>query len=276
MMMDVRDIKDPEIRKLVRQERNKADNLDLFGEKPPAALMTPYPLSPEGKERSAKLQQKYVDRARNIERCWNRIQLYLPELLTTKDPHRVLEMSTAHGAMLEILRHYGHDVVGNDFANMVSRRAGQEMSQFRALNDETFTRTEDDIGLPIEGATEIDWPYRHIVESIGLPMKIFDAGHVPYPFEDKQFDVIICSQAIEHYCHPTDWMPIVDEFCRLSRKTVFVLLNRLIPEFRAKEDYNAAFTAFRHGMRAYDRNGFHCVASFVHWDQALGFKLMAK
>ncbi len=276
MMMDVRDIKDPEIRKLVRQERNKADNLDLFGEKPPAALMTPYPLSPEGKERSAKLQQKYVDRARNIERCWNRIQLYLPELLITKDPHRVLEMSTAHGAMLEILRHYGHDVVGNDFANMVSRRAGQEMSQFRALNDETFTRTEDDIGLPIEGATEIDWPYRLIVESIALPMKIFDAGHVPYPFEDKQFDVIICSQAIEHYCHPTDWLPIVDEFCRLSRKTVFVLLNRLIPEFRAKEDYNAAFTAFRHGMRAYDRNGFHCVASFVHWDQALGFKLMAK
>jgi SAM-dependent methyltransferase len=177
--------------------------------------------------------------------------------------------------MLEILRHYGHDVVGNDFANMASRRAGQEMSQFRDLNDENFSRTEDDIGLPIEGVDEIDWPYRHIVESIDLPMKIFDAGHVPYPFEDKQFDVVICSQAIEHYCHPKDWMPIVDEFCRVSRKSVFVLLNRLIPEFRAKPEYNDAFTEFRHGMRTYNKGGFQCVGSFVHWDQALGFKLMA-
>lgn len=274
MLMDVRDFTDPKIRKLVRAERTKADNLDLFGEKPPAELLSPYPLDEEGMARSALLQQKYVDRVRNIERCWNRIQLYLPEMLTAP-PMDVLEMSTAHGGMLEILRHYGHNVVGNDYANMVSKRAGQEMSQFRSLNDASFTRHEDDIGLPIAEGERPDWPYRHIVESIGLPMKIFDAGHVPYPFEDKAVDVTLCLQAIEHYCHPRDWMPIIDEFCRISRKTVFVMLNRLIPEFREKPDYLEAFTAFRHGMRSYRKHGFVCVGAHVHWDQALGFKLMA-
>ncbi len=274
MLMDVRDFADPKIRKLVRAERTKADNLDLFGEKPPAELMTPYPLDDEGTARSALLQQKYVDRARNIERCWNRVQLYLPEMISAP-PMDVLEMSTAHGGMLEILRHFGHNVVGNDYANMVSKRAGQEMSQFRSLNDESFTRHEDDIGLPIAADETPDWPYRHIVESVGLPMKIFDAGHAPYPFEDKAVDVTICIQAIEHYCHPRDWMAIVDEFCRISRKSVFVMLNRLIPEFREKPDYLEAFTDFRLGMRSYRKHRFVCVGSHVHWDQALGFKLMA-
>lgn len=274
MLMDVRDFKDPKIRKLVRKERTKADNLDLFGEKPPAELMTPYPLDDEGKARSAKLQQKYVDRARNIERCWNRVQLYMPELLTSK-PQDVLELSTAHGAMLEILRHYGHNVMGTDYSNMVWSKDGSAMAQFRKLNDESFAREVDDFGNSID-PEKPDWPYRYITESIDLPMTVFDAGVAPYPFEDKSYDMVMCFQAIEHYCHPDDWMTLIDEFCRLSRKTVFVMLNRLIPEFRAKPEYNEAFNTFRHGMRSYRKNGFVCTASFVHWDQALGFKLTAE
>ncbi len=275
MLMDVQDFGDPVIRKIVRQERTKADNLDLFGEPPPAALMTPYLLDTDGLARSARLQPKYVNRARNIERCWNRVQLYLPELVSGSEPQDILEMSTAHGGMLEVLRHFGHNVTGNDYANMASRRKGQEMSQFRSLNDKTFSREEDDTGLPIVGADRPDWPYRHIVESIEIPMRIFDAGCAPYPLDDKSFDVTLCFQAIEHYCHPTDWLLIIDEFCRISRKSVFVMLNRLIPQFREIPDYLVAFDAFRLAMRSYRKNGFVCVSSHVHWDQALGFKLMA-
>lgn len=273
MLQDVRDFKDPKIRKLVRKERTKADNLDLFGEAPPADLMTDYPLDEEGLVRNEKIQQKYAKRPRNIERSWNRVQLYFPELIGA-EPQDILEMSTAHGGMLEVLRHFGHRVMGTDYANMVWSKDGAAMAQFRKLNDDRFAREVDDYGNPID-PEKPDWPYRHITEAIDLPMTVFDAGVTPYPFADKSYDVTMCFQAIEHYCHPSDWMRIVDEFCRISRKTVFVMLNRLIPEFRAKPDYKAAFDEFRLGMRGYRQNGFTCTASFVHWDQALGFKLQA-
>jgi hypothetical protein len=274
MLKDIRDFRDPQVRKLVRRERTKADALDLFGEPIPAELLTDYPLDAEGLERNKKIQQKYAFRAKNMKRSWNRVQLYMPELLTS-EPQDVLEMSTAHGSMLEILRHFGHRVMGTDYSNMVWSKDGAAMAQFRKLNDESFTREIDDYGNPID-PEKPDWPYRHIVESIDLPMTVFDAGQVPYPFEDKSYDMVMCFQAIEHYCHPEDWMTIIDEFCRISRKSVFVMLNRLIPEFRAKPDYNASFNAFRHQMRSYRKNGFACTASFVHWDQALGFKLTAE
>ena len=274
MLQDVRDFKDPKIRKLVRKERTKADNLDLFGEGLPEELLTDYPLDAEGLARSAKMQQKYAKRSRNIERCWNRVQLYMPELLTAP-PQDVLELSTAHGAMLEILRHYGHNVMGTDYANMAWSKDGAAMAQFRKLNDPSFEREVDDHGNFID-PEKPDWPYRHVVESIDLPMTVFDAGVAPYPFEDKSYDMVMCFQAIEHYCHPEDWMDLVDEFCRISRKSVFIMLNRLIPEFRAKKDYNHAFNTFRREMRSYRKNGFYCVGSFVHWDQALGFKLIAE
>ncbi len=274
MLPDVRDFKNPTLRKLIKNERIKADTLDLFGEDPPAELMTDYPLDDEGRLRSKEIQQKYAKRPRNIKRAWNRVQLYMPELLTSQ-PQDVLEMSTAHGAMLEVLRHYGHRVMGTDYANMAWSKDGAAMSQFRELNDPTFKREVDDHGNPID-PQKPDWPYRHIVESIDLPMTVFDAGQVPYPFEDKSYDMVMCFQAIEHYCRPEDWMTIVDEFCRISRKSVFVMLNRLIPEFRAKKDYRQAFDSFRHELRSYRRNGFYCSGTFVHWDQALGFKLTAE
>lgn len=275
MLQDVRDFKDPKIRKLVRKERTKADNLDLFGEAPPAELLTDYVLDEEGLARNAEIQQKYAKRSRNIERSWNRVQLYFPELIDAAEPQDVLEMSTAHGGMLEVLRHFGHRVMGTDYANMVWSKDGAAMAQFRALNDDSFARDKDDFGNEID-AEKPDWPYRHITEAIDLPMTVFDAGQVPYPFADKSYDVTMCFQAIEHYCHPKDWMKIVEEFCRVSRKTVFIMLNRLIPEFRAKPDYLEAFTEFRRGLRGYRENGFTCTASFVHWDQALGFKLQAQ
>lgn len=270
MLPDVRNIKDIKTRRMIKQERIKADTLDLFGEEPPAELLKPYVIAPEDQARVDELQKKYTNRERNIRRCWNRVQLYMPELMQGPS-HDVLELSAAHGGMLEVLRHYGHNVMGSDYANMVSKRNGEEMRQFRKLNDKTFVRQEDDFGLPIDNA---DWPYRPICEAIDLPMTIFDAGKTPYPFDDKSYDYTMCFHAIEHYCHPDDWMDLVDEFCRITRKTVFIMLNRLVPEFRAKEDYNEAFTTFRRNMRDYNKNGFRCQATFVHWDSALGFKLM--
>lgn len=275
--MRIRDLGSRELQRLARLERKRGDWMDLFGEAPPDELLSPYTLCEEGQVRSGKLQQKYVNRKRNIERCWNRVQLYFPELVAS-EPQQVFEMSTAHGGMLEVLRHLGHSVLGNDFANMIYRRKGQPLAQLRAVNDKTFSRVEDDhgIAIPEEGEDAPDWPYRYIIESVDLPMSIFDAGKVPYPLADKSQDVVMCFQAIEHYCKPEDWMTIVDEFCRISRKTVFVMLNRLIPALERKDGYKHAFDQFRREMRDYDRNGFRCVSTHIHFGSVLGFKLCAR
>ena len=260
-------------RQLVAQARKRADFIDLFGEAPPPGLTGPYPLGPEGLARNADLQKKYIGRRRNIRRSWNRLQLYLPELLGGP-PQAVLEMSTAHGAMLEILRAYGHEVMGTDYANMAWRKLGAPMSQFRPLNDPEFARAFDDHGHPIDPENP-DWPYRHIVESVGLPVTIFDAGHLPYPFADKSWDVVLCLQAIEHYCRPEDWPQIVAEFCRIARRTVFVLLNPMQEAYRTRDGYAEAFDGFRRAMRGWRRDGFVCTSAHVHWGEALGFKLQA-
>jgi hypothetical protein len=84
-----------------------------------------YQVTEAGKTRVMKRHKKYTNRARNICRAWNRVQLYLPEFLTTNQRQSAFEMSTAHGAMLEVQRHFGHDVPGNCFANMVRPQSGE-------------------------------------------------------------------------------------------------------------------------------------------------------
>jgi hypothetical protein len=219
-------------------------------------------------------QGKYLNRKRNLRRAMNRIQLFLPELLGGA-PKRIFELSTAHGAILEVLRHYGHEVMGNDYVNMVSGDTPEQRAIYRRVNDPGFVRDKDDYGLPIPSGDQIvDWPYRPIIDSIGIPMALFDAGRTPYPLEAQSFDYVLSMQAIEHYCHPQDWMTIVDEMCRIARQGVFLLLNPMMPEMTADPVYAQAFHKARADLRDFDRHGFRCVGCHLHWGQALGFKLM--
>ena len=250
MLQDVQDFKDPEIHKLVRKNRTQDDTFDLFDDRPPSALLSEYPLDEAGRARSVMLQQKFTDRRFNIERCWNQVQQYVPELLTSS-PQDVLEVSTGNGAMLEILRHYGHNVMGTEYAT------------------ETWSSDAKGIKKP-------DWPYRHIVESIDLPMTVFDSTDGLGPIKTKSFDTTLCFQALEYTGHPDDWMSSIDEFCRISRKSVVVMLGHLNAGTRANTDYNYAFHSFRRDLRSYRDNGFVCTGTFVHWGQALGFKLTAE
>ncbi|MGB0507448.1 MAG: hypothetical protein ACPGGK_14740 [Pikeienuella sp.] len=225
------------------------------------------------------LQRKYIKRPRNIRRAWNRLELLLPELMHDNvSMKKVLEMSTAHGAVLEILRHFGHDVVGNDFANMLSANDGTVSSIFRPVNYTDDKRTTDDYGnaIKLENPQDVVWPYKNIIDSIDIPMRIFDAGQTPYPAEDKEFDVTICLQALEHYCHPKDWMVIVEEFCRITKGSIVIFLN---PPVRAalkdEGNYMEYFNRARLALRKYNANGFSCVHTSIWFGQALGFKLMA-
>lgn len=246
MLQDIQNYDDPEIGKLVRQ-RHQRSKL-LFDKGPPEALLGDYELSLEGLARSALMQQRFTSRRENIERCWTQAQLYLPEVLTAP-PQDVLEISTGHGAMLELLRHYGHNVMGTDYARTVWSSG--------AFSD----------------AVKPDWPYRHVVESIDLPMTVFDGRLVPYPFANDSYDVVMCLQAIDHFGHPDDWMPLIDEYCRISRKTVLVLLTPPATPRRIGSGYEAAFRDFQLGLSRFRRSGFVCTGVFLHQEQPLGFKL---
>lgn len=207
------------------------------------------------------------------------MELLLPELMFDNAPKKkVLEMSTAHGAVLEVLRHFGHDVTGNDYANMLTAKDDAVSSILRPLNYEDANRKTDDYGnaVDLNSSEDVTWPYKNIIEAIDIPMRIFDAGKVPYPAEDGEFDVTICLQALEHYCHPDDWMAIVKEFCRITKESIVIFLN---PPDRAaqmdKGDYLASFDKARLALRKYDANGFRCVHTSIWFGHALGFKLMA-
>ncbi|MEO1138325.1 MAG: hypothetical protein AAFW87_02610 [Pseudomonadota bacterium] len=268
------------LQKEVRKLRLGGDLMDLFGDPVPSDLLTEYPIEDLDSQLGRTIQKKYKSRPGNTKRCWNRVQLLLPELMHHDGPkQRVLEMSTAHGGMLEVLRHFGHEVVGNDYVNLVSTGQNNSRALYRDVNDPNFERDYDDYGLPVPKAGEklYDWPYRKIIESIDLPMSLFDAGQVPYPHEAKEFDVLICMQAIEHYCHPKDWMTIVDEFCRITRKTVILLLNPMLKNMGgAPRDYAASYRQAKMDLRSYRRNGFACSSCHMLWGEPAGFKLTAE
>lgn len=267
------------LQKELRHLRVGGDIMDLFGDPVPKELLTEYKSDDLDGQLARNIQKKYKSRPANIKRCWNRVQLFLPELMHQDGPkQRVLEMSTAHGGMLEVLRHFGHEVVGNDYVNLVSEdKAGRAL--YRDLNDPDFNRETDDYGLPVPKAGEqlYDWPYRKIIESINIPMNLFDAGKTPYPIRSKDFDVLICMQAIEHYCHPKDWMNVVDEFCRVTKKSVVILLNPMLKNMGgAPRDYAEAYRKAKLDLRTYRRNGFVCSSTYMMWGEPAGFKLTAE
>lgn len=245
-----------------------------FDAVPPAEFATPYPIDPAALAGIGwTIQGKYLTRFANIRRSWAVLLEYMPELMADGAPPRdVLEMSTAHGATLEILRRQGHAVVGNDYANFLGRSSGLD-SRFRDVNGLDLDGQRDDHKLNTGGETR-NWPYRPIIDSLGLDVRLFDAGRTPYPFEDGSFDSVICMDAIEHYCHPRGWMAVVDEFLRLARESVLVIANPVQRHLVDDTGYMAAVGAFQREMRMLDRAGFRCVHAGMHRFQLTAFKLM--
>ena len=56
-----------------------------------------------------------------------------------------------------------------------------------------------------------------------IPHVAFDGGRLPYPFDDRSFDLVTCIGAITWYEQP--WSEVLAEFCRIARRTVFVVVN---------------------------------------------------
>lgn len=241
----------------------------------------PYRLADYSDDRIQQIMFKYLQREMNLLRAWVRISHHMPETVSGGEKLSCLEFGTAHGAMLEIWRHFGHRVVGTDWP----WRAGNEVPavpsrpwHHAVVEGVRAVGHDHSRADPVEG-----WAYQPIIESLGLDVRHIDGRSWPYPFEDKSFDVVCAYQAIDAFGSPEEWSEIVAEFCRIARKIVVVGYNPLPKtEARKPERQEAAREAWlrlqnfsAHGMRTVftefgtTRRGLHPVAmKFIPIDAA--------
>lgn len=204
-----------------------------------------------------KVMWKYLVRKQNCSRAWVRIHQHAPETLTA-EPLDILELSTAHGAQLEIWRSLGHNVKGTDFnwatadSMAQSKPAAQSWQRKLMANMQAVKHTNPTKPL-IDG-----WPYQPLIESLGLDVALHNGSNVPYPFADKSFDYVFCYQALEAYGPPAEWGRFVDEFCRIARKRVVIGFNPIAVHKRDLEVYRQAENAALQNLMNYNRNGFRC------------------
>lgn len=200
-----------------------------------------------------RIARKYLWRKENIRRAWARVHHHFPETLTAQSPLDILEFSTAHGAMLEVWRHFGHRVRGTDFAgwpdnyNKMAKRPKFLTPAFEKNHDNP--RAEQNLG----------WIYQPIIESLGLEVDLFDAGALPYAYGDKSFDIVCCYQAIEAYAKPAQWASVVDEFCRIARQSIVIGFNPPARILREDKAHMAEAREATEALRSFDRHGFKCV-----------------
>ena len=112
----------------------------------------------------------------------------IPELLNKK--LKILDVGCGNGVILEILRWYGYDVTGMDYTT---------------------------------GYDKGDWLYRPLIESQGLKCVNHSGSDIPYPFKDKEFDVLICYGAITFFKFP--WVNVLNEFARITKSCILLLVN---------------------------------------------------
>lgn len=108
------------------------------------------------------------------------IKTYVPEYMGAPD-RKVLDISSGSGAFLEIMRHFGHEIMGMDIQ------------------------------------------YFPLLDSQSIPYAIHNGKDLPYPFDDKSYDLVACQGAISNYRIP--WESVLGEFFRISRSCVLLICN---------------------------------------------------
>lgn len=233
-----------------------ANNKFTWLPEPPLDIKKPYALANYAfDDVSSAVAKKYLDRTANLKRAWTRICTHFPETVASNEQLKILEFSTAHGAMLEIWNALGHDAQGTDYC--VPK---QFAKRYRPI-DANHPVFQDLHSNPMK-AVESGWIYQPIIESIGGKVHLFNAGQTPYHFEDNSFDYICCYQAIEAYALPDQWDRIVAEFCRIARRGVVIGFNP--PPLRATQDNGWSCTkAAWENLRKYKKTGFtNCFFEF--------------
>lgn len=134
---------------------------------------------------------KFIDRERWITIHWQRLHRWIPDYLYGPKL-RFADISSGNGATMEILRYLGHDVTGMDYS----------------------------FGFP-----EGEWMYKPMIDSQQLNCVCHEGTDLPYPFADKEFDVLINYGSMTFYKPAETWPSILDEFTRITKKCIFVAVN---------------------------------------------------
>lgn len=87
----------------------------------------------------------------------------------------------------------------------------------------TFMEIMRYLGHTVQGTDTPTCKYIPFHQSQDLPVSYFNASSPPYPFPDKSFDLVNCCHAMNFY--KCDWKLVLDEFFRIARETVFVIVN---------------------------------------------------
>jgi hypothetical protein len=236
-----------------RLRRNEQEERQLWCPPVPKDFPSHYEFGGYPEAQIIRIARKYLWRKENIRRAWARVHHHFPETLTSKTPLDVLEFSTAHGAMLEVWRHFGHRVRGTDFGGW------PDDYNKRGVRPRFLGPAFKDTHSHPRGPQNLGWVYQPIIESLGLEVDIFDAGTLPYAYGDKSIDVICCYQAIEAYAAPELWGDVVDEFCRIALASIVIGFNPPPIKLREDEAHMASAMAATEALRQFDRNGFKCV-----------------
>jgi hypothetical protein len=233
--------------------RNEQEERQLWTPAVPDNFPAHYQLGGYSERQIIRIARKYLVRKENIKRAWARIHHHFPETLSGAEPLDILEFSTAHGAMLEVWRHFGHRVRGTDFGGW-PEDYNKKASRPNFLGKLTASAHDN-----ARAAQNLGWIYQPIIESLGLEVDLFDAGRLPFAYADKSFDALCCYQAIEAYSAPEHWGTIADEFCRIARQSIVIGFNP--PSLKLRDDaaHMAIVREATDALRAYNRNGFKCV-----------------
>lgn len=81
------------------------------------------------------------------------------------------------------------------------------------------------LGHNIKGTDSPRCKYTPFHKSQEIPMLYFDGSELPYPIKDHSYDLVSCVSAINFYNN--DWRLILDEFFRISKQTVLLIVNRV-------------------------------------------------
>lgn len=135
---------------------------------------------------------KFLDRDRTLKINWKRLHSYVPEFLLSDNRLKIIDIASGNGATMEIFRYYGHECYGMDYT----------------------PNFEKD-----------DWLYKPLLKSQNLRCKVHDGSLLPYPFEDKEADLVICFGAITFFKPTEIWPQVMDEFARIAKEGILVGVN---------------------------------------------------
>jgi len=139
------------------------------------------------------INHKFFKRDFWIEKKWRILHDWLSEYMIDTQDKKIIDVSCGSGPTLEIMRYFGYEIMGVDFHGSYNTS-----------------------------------PYQPLLDSQKIPCIIHDCRNTPFPFKDRQFDVLINEGAMSFYKVRKDismWYDIVNEFFRITNETIFLSVN---------------------------------------------------